>query len=318
MEPTGRMKMAQKNLGSVLAAALFLLSAGGWAYAQVATAPQIAFTFDDLPIHGPLPPGETRLEVAEKILAALKQAEMPPVYGFVNGQFTEKEPGDIEVLKARRKAGYPLGNHTWSHPNLQSQTLEAYQAEIARNEPLLSELMKDQDWRWFRFPFLSEGDTPEKRAGVRTFLRQHGYKVAGVTMSFGDYLWNEPYARCKAKGDSKAIASLEASYLSAAEDSITYYRQLSHTLYGRDIPYVLLMHIGAFDAEMLPRLLDLYRARGFQFVALPEAEKDEFYREDTDLALPPGPDMLEGVMGERRLPLPSRQASTVQLDSLCR
>jgi peptidoglycan-N-acetylglucosamine deacetylase len=310
--------MAQKNLGPVLAVALFLLSAGGWARAQVATTPQIAFTFDDLPIHGPLPPGETRLEVGEKILEALKKAEMPPVYGFVNGHFTEKEPGDIEVLKAWRKAGYPLGNHTWSHPNLQSQTLEAYQVEIARNEPLLAELMKDEDWRWFRFPFLSEGDTPEKRVGVRAFLRQHGYKVAGVTMSFGDYMWNEPYARCKAKGDSKAVASLEASYLSAADDSITYYRQLSHALYGRDIPYVLLMHIGAFDAEMLPRLLDLYRTRGFQFVTLPEAEKDDFYREDTDLALPPGPDMLEEVMGERHLPLPTHPAATVQLDSLCR
>jgi hypothetical protein len=30
---------------------------------------------------------------------------------------------------------------------------------------------------------------------------------------------------------------------------------MSEQLYNRDIPYVLLMHIGAFDARMLPRLL---------------------------------------------------------------
>src|SRR5258707_7859492 len=45
---------------------------------------RIAITFDDLPAHGPLPPGETRLEVASKIIAALHNAHVPPIYGFVN------------------------------------------------------------------------------------------------------------------------------------------------------------------------------------------------------------------------------------------
>src|SRR5258707_9083410 len=123
--------------------------------------------------------------------------------------------------------------------------------------------MKDKDkkdddaqttaWHWFRFPFVAEGDAPEKNAGIRAFLAQRGYKIAAVTMSFGDYMWNEPYARCKAKGDEKALASLESSYLAAADDSLGYSREMSRALYGREIPYVLLMHIGAFDAEMLPR-----------------------------------------------------------------
>ena len=136
-------------------------------------------------------------------------------------------------------------------------------------------------------------------------------------MSFGDYQWNEPYARCRAKDDQEAIAFLEKSYLAAAEDSIAYYRTLSHALYGRDIPYVLLMHLGAFDAEMLPRLLNLYRSKGFQFVTLEQAESDAFYREDMNLTLPPGPDSLEGVMAERHLPLPAR-ADFAPPANLCR
>jgi hypothetical protein len=137
-------------------------------------------------------------------------------------------------------------------------------------------------------------------------------------MSFGDYQWNEPFARCRAKGDGQAIASLESSYLAAADESIGYSRGLSQTLYGRDIAYVLLMHIGAFDAEMLPRLLSLYRSRGFQFVTLPEAEHDDFYREDTDLHLPPGPDSLEQTMTERHVPLPPHGLATPPFDTMCR
>lgn len=281
---------------------------------------RIAITFDDLPAHGSLPPGETRLEVASKIIAALHDAHVPPTYGFVNGVRVEEQPADAAVLQAWRAGGYPLGNHGWSHMNLNQHTLEEFEADVSRNEPLLGELMKDKSdsWRWFRFPFLAEGDTPEKNAGIRAFLAQRGYKVAAVTMSFGDYMWNEPYARCKAKGDERAVASLADSYLAAADESITYSSGLSHALYGHDIPYVLLMHIGAFDAEMLPRLLELYRSRGVQFVTLEEAESDAFYRLDTDLHQPPGATTLEGVMAERHLALPAHTAPAPQIDNLCR
>jgi hypothetical protein len=89
-------------------------------------------------------------------------------------------------------------------------------------------------------------------------------------------------------------------------------------LYGRDIPYVLLLHVGAFDAEMMPRLLKLYQSRGFQFVTLDDAERDEFYQEDTDLRLQIGPDTLEEVMAERHLSLPAHTAFAPQLEALCR
>jgi len=280
--------------------------------------PRIAFTFDDLPAHGPLPPGETRIEIISQIIAALRDAGVPPTYGFVNGRLLQQQPADAAVLKAWRAAGNPLGNHTWSHMNLDERSLEDFEADVATNEQTLSDWMQGQDWHWFRFPFLAEGDTPEKRAGIRAFLLQHGYKIAGVTMSFGDYEWNEPYARCQEKGDAKAIALLEKSYLAAADEDVTYRRAMSRALFARDIPYVLLMHVGAFDARMLPRLLDLYRSRGFQFVSLEEAESDHFYDEDTNLSLPPGADTLEEVMAERHLALPSHKLQPAQLDALCR
>ena len=41
-------------------------------------------------------------------------------------------------------------------------------------------------------------------------------------------------------------------------------------------PYVLLMHLRAFDARMLPRLLDQYRRDGAMFVTLEQAQADPF------------------------------------------
>jgi len=283
-----------------------------------ANAQKIAFTWDDLPAHSTLPPGETRVDIGRKIITAMKEAQMPPAYGFVNGVRTEDEPLSTPMLKEWRDAGLPLGNHTWSHMNLNQHSLAEWEADVLKNEQILKLYMGDNDWRWLRFPYLAEGDTAEKRQQARAFLKSHGYRIAGVTMSFGDYMYNDPYARCVAKNDTAAIAQLESSYLAAAEATIDYTRSMSKALYGRDIPYVLLMHVGALDARMLPRLLKLYRDKGFTFVSLHDAEQDEFYKNDLDLSLPSEPDTLEGAMRERNLALPPHPKPTLDLTTICR
>src|SRR3954469_18440000 len=130
------------------------LAALAAAPATAASPPEIAITVDDLPVHGPLPAGETRLSTAEKMIAALKGARLKGVYGFVNGGIAENSPGSDAALVAWRKAGFPLGNHTWSHPNLNDVSAAAYEAEIARDEPILQRLARGTDWRWFRYPYL--------------------------------------------------------------------------------------------------------------------------------------------------------------------
>jgi len=318
-KPATKLDSNAKRLPKVLV----VLVASFWAsssavFAQTVSSIKIAFTFDDLPAHSALPPNTTRAEIARKMVRAFQNEHMPPVYGMVNGALIETNPEEAVVLRIWHEGGNPLGNHTWSHLHLSQISVDAFESEITRNEPVISSVMNKKDWHWFRYPFLDEGDTPEKRATVRQFLAAHGYRVASVTMSFGDYMWNEPYARCVAKNDQQAIATLKRSYLAAADESITRYRNMSQKLYGRDIPYVLLMHIGGLDAEMLPQLLHLYRSRGFTFVSLPEAESDEFYYADTHPDEPLRPQSLEGVMREKGLAVPQRAVALPQFDSMCR
>lgn len=281
-------------------------------------AQQIAITWDDLPAHSALPSGETRVEIGRKLIRAMQDAHLPPVYGFVNGIALQREPASAPMLEEWRQSGLDLGNHTWSHSNLNTSSAAAWESDLLHNEPVLEQYAAGSDWRWLRFPFLAEGDTPEKRAEIRHFLAEHKYRIAAVTMSFGDYMWNEPYARCVAKGDAAGIAELESSYLDAARKDADFRREMAKALFGHDIPYVLLMHVGAFDARMLPRLLKLYRDRGFSFTTLEEAEKDPFYRSSLDPSLPDQPDSLEGLIEARRLAMPVRPKLLLDPDSVCR
>ena len=286
--------------------------------ALLAHAQQIAFTWDDLPAHSSLPQGETRVEIGRRIVAAMKDAHMPPVYGFVNGVQIEREPASAPMLKEWRDAGLYLGNHTWSHMNLNQNSLADWEADFLKNEPVLKQYADGSDWRWPRYPYLAEGDTAEKREATRKFLAAHSYRIADVTMSFGDYMWNEPYARCVAKNDTAAIAGLEQSYLAAAASDAEVRRAMAKALFGHDIPYVLLMHVGAFDARMLPRLIALYQGKGFSFVTLQQAESDPFYKQDVDLSLPAGPHSLEGLMHARGLPFPRYDVPKIDLNAMCK
>jgi len=289
-----------------------------FALAVPAFAQQVAITFDDLPEHGDLPPHVTRLQIVHSILATLKTEHIPPVYGFINAVALEDTPSEIAVLKVWRAAGQPLGNHTYSHPALTASTVAQYEADIAKNEPLLQKLMANQDWHWFRYPYLREGETLEKRNAIRDYLQVKGYRIAQVSLDFEDYLWNDPYARCSAKHDTKAINILKQSYLATTDQYITVFRDVTYTIYGRDISYVLLLHIGAFDAKMLPDLITLLRRRGFTFTTLSEAMKDSAYSEDPKVALPDGETFQEQIAIARHIKFPPNSKPYKELESACR
>ena len=239
--------------------------------------PRVALTFDDLPAHAALPPGLDRVAVARSVIAALQTHHAPAVYGFVNAKRVEDEPANGEVLRRWRAAGYPLGSHAFSHMDLDTNSAEAFEKDVIANEASLEQLMKGRDWHWFRFPYLHEGETAEKRSAVAAFLHGRGYRVAQVSMSFDDWAYNDPYARCAAAHDDASIGWMEQSYLRRAAQSISLSQEAARRLHGRDIAHVMLLHIGAFQTVMLPKLLDMLEGRGFRLVTLPEAQRDPAY-----------------------------------------
>jgi hypothetical protein len=89
-------------------------------------------------------------------------------------------------------------------------------------------------------------------------------------------------------------------------------------LYHRDVPYVLLMHVGAFDAYMLPELIGLFRSRGFAFVTLEQAMADPIYSFDPNVTSPGGNTFNEMVAQSRNVNTPDMTDRTKELDAMCR
>ncbi|MGA8273453.1 MAG: polysaccharide deacetylase family protein [Candidatus Sulfotelmatobacter sp.] len=290
----------------------------------VGLAQKLAITMDDLPLNGSLPPGVTRAENTKNVLEIFKKRHVPPVYGFINAKKLEGNEDGAEALKLWA-AKEPIGNHTYSHMDLEQNTAEAFEREIEEDEPVLELLNLGapkqeamNNWRWLRYPYLHEGDTVEKRRAVRAYLKTRGYRIAQVTLDWEDYLWNTAYARCAAKNDTKSIAWLRSSYLSTASEFLDLGREQAKLIYGHEISYVLLMHLGAFSSTILPDALDLLKKKGFQLVTLGEAESDAAYDSDPDVGLHDAGTLLDQMMQVKGIKYPEHAEKPYkEVESVC-
>ncbi len=266
---------------------------------------ELALTVDDLPTHGALPAGATRRAIADQMIQALKRHAAPGVYGFTNGGQLPGDPALEEILRAWRHAGFVLGNHTYSHLDLTRARAADYVVDIERNEELLARLSPAGASKYFRYPYLHEGDTREKRKAIREWLTARGYTIAQVTVSLEDeWAWNDVYARCVAINDQDAIARMKRLFLESATSRLAAFEELSRRLFGRSIRHILMVHMGAFDALMLDDLLTAYRAAGTRFISLQEATQDPAYRLVPRLVQAGGATFLVQVARDRRVPLP--------------
>lgn len=111
-----------------------------------------------------------------KKLDWLIKEKVPAVF-FVWG---EKIRGQEEVLVRALKAGYPLANHAWSHPQFSTLTWDEAVDQIVKTERALDDLYARagvvQKARAFRFPYLNRGEG-DQVAQLQSYLAGRGYRA---------------------------------------------------------------------------------------------------------------------------------------------
>jgi peptidoglycan/xylan/chitin deacetylase (PgdA/CDA1 family) len=205
-----------------------------------------------------------------------------PVIGFVNeGRQAELGvDGLSQILDLWLDSGADLGNHSYSHLNINNVPLDEYTADIVRGEPILRAALAahSRTLRYYRHPFLFTGPTPEIKKGMQDFLDRHGYRVAPVTLDDADYQFAALYTRPEYR------ERVRAAYVPYMESIAAFFEARSIEVVGREFPQVLLLHANQLNADLMPDLLAMFRRRGYTFVSLDRALADEAYRLPDDYA----------------------------------
>jgi peptidoglycan/xylan/chitin deacetylase (PgdA/CDA1 family) len=269
------------KFGTVLFTLVFICSAGLVA-AQKAER-RVAVTIDDLPVVSTRRDLKTRQEITKNLLGHVTKAKVPAI-GFVNENKLYREEkrvaAEVDLLRAWLDAGLDLGNHTFSHVNIANVPLERYKEEILKGEIITKELLaaKNRKMRYFRHPFLWTGLSLETKSDLGEFLSAHDYTIAPVTIDNSDWIFARAYDNAFDKGDKKLMKAIGAAYISYMEAKTEYWERQSVKLFGREIRQILLLHANFINSEYFDELAKMYRKRGYKFVSLDEALKDEAYR----------------------------------------
>ena len=238
---------------------------------------QVAITIDDLPRggdHGPRDLASIRMMTAQ-LLAPLRGI---PVIGFVNAGRAEDlgDAGLQSILKLWLANGATLGNHTWSHPDLNEVPLADYEADLLRGEPAIAQALGKRPV-FFRHPFLHAGKDAATRQALERFLVEHHYRIAPVTLDNSDWMFAAIYAPALMTNPVLA-ARVRAAYLAYMESIFAFFEQRGPEVAGHEFPQTLLIHASQLNADAMPDLLAMMRRRGYRFVSLEDALKDPAYR----------------------------------------
>jgi peptidoglycan/xylan/chitin deacetylase (PgdA/CDA1 family) len=249
------------------------------------SARKIAITFDDLPAVS-VPTGETcdlaALQANTAKLLATLTARAVPVVGFVNEGRICKSLGPEALpplLNMWLDAGAELGNHTFSHVDIDVATVEAYEADIVRGEAVTRKLLRERrrTLRYFRYPFLNTGRNQDIKTTIDSFLAKRGYTEAPVTIGSNEWMFAAIYADAKGRGDLATMKLVTDAYVPYMAKVLGYFEHASSRLFGREISQVLLLHASALNADSLDHLIAMLQSRGYGFVTLAEALEDPAY-----------------------------------------
>ncbi|MCC2972824.1 polysaccharide deacetylase family protein [Massilia sp. IC2-476] len=256
---------------------------------SLALAPQlhaqsVAFTFDDGPNLAATPRLSPQARNAA-MLAALAKHKVQAAL-FVTCGFGADRPEGLALARAWGQGGHALANHTVTHPDLDSAkvTLAQYQQEVLDCDRVVAALPGYQ--KWFRFTYLREGNTLEKRNGMRAFLRQQGYRNGYVSLDTSDWRLNDKLVQMLDADPNANVEPVRQAYLAHIRQRALAYRALAQRLQGRDIPQVLLLHHNLINALWLDDVVQQFKDMGWTITTPAQAYADPVYQLMPDRAAP--------------------------------
>ena len=247
--------------------------------------PQVAITLDDFNWFDV--PRLTAEERNRRLLDALLTHRVKAAI-FVAGRFVDNETGQ-RLLSAWDKDGHMIGNHSYSHLYYHNVSFERFSQDLLRGEGVLKQ--HPQFRKFFRFPFLKEGETRAKRDGMRAFLKEHGYRNGHVTIDASDWYVDQRLRARLDKNPKALLSPYKDYYLDHLWERAVYYNDLSQKVLGRSVKHTLLLHHNVINGLFLGDVLSMFERKGWKLIDAEEAYTDEVFSSVPDI-LPAGESII--------------------------
>lgn len=276
---------------------------GSFALPVAAEAPvhPLLVTVDDLPITGSgVNDPVERTAITNGLLAALAKHKIHAVavvtWNNVHSQADER------LLERWLAAGHELGNHSFAHLNYTRTRAKDYIDDVERARLKVAALMARQQkvLRFFRFPFLCEGDTREKLQAMREYLASSAQRNLPVTIDTQDWSFDKPWREAVKANDVRGQLRVAEQYHEALHVAARYHTAHGDELFARTTPQILLLHANSVGAANWDKLFQWFAASGYRFAEADEVLGDPVFAEPHDFVFTHGVSLWARLDRQRR------------------
>lgn len=224
----------------------------------------VVLTIDDLPFVG-----EYRNFHLNMMMETMLKEGIPAT-GFIIAN--EVRNDNWEMLQKFREAGFDLGNHTFSHANLNRLSVAEYMQEINKADKLLKPVLTKP--KYFRYPYLAMSNGA-KRNDILCYLKSKHYTVAPITIDSKDFIFNQRLLAVPELKRRDYLKELKPFYLDFIWQQTLKAEEHNQYHHNPEQTQILLIHANLLNAYVLPDIINLYKEQGYKFVTLRKALKND-------------------------------------------
>ena len=225
----------------------------------------------------------------DKILETLKKHNLQAAL-FVCGKRINDAAGSV-LLKKWDDAGHLICNHTYSHAYFHSKkiSLQDYEDDFLGVDSIIR--IYKNFTKLFRFPFLKEGNTIEKRDGFRQFMDSLEYNEGYASIDASDWYIDGEMIKALKENIKTDLTPYKAYYMWHMLTRAKFYDSLSVLLTGRQVTHTILVHHSLLNALFLDDLINMFEKNGWEIANASDAYKDPIFAEKPDI-LPAGESII--------------------------
>jgi peptidoglycan/xylan/chitin deacetylase (PgdA/CDA1 family) len=231
---------------------------------------ELALTFDDAPVEDSV--FFKTHQRTQELIRKLKDLHVPPVFVFANGCRRPDAASVVEQLRAFRRRGDFVENHTCNHVRLDDVGPAAFIKDAEKNDKILSPLFEGQ--KFFRFPYSNEGTDVLARDQIRQWLESNHYRNGFFSIDDADYLFSFKIIEKGKIPDKNRLRSLFVHYLMGA---VAFYDDLAVKTLGYSPKHVMLLHVRDATVLFVDDFIKELRSQKWTIIDPREAYKDPLY-----------------------------------------
>lgn len=219
---------------------------------------------------------------ARLLIEKLKSHNVPAI-GFVNGNsISDGEklyPVRADIVRLWRDAGFEIGIGGYKHIWFHDTPFEEYVANAEKNERVTKQILAEKNLplRYFSYPFLNTGKTIEDKNKFEEWLKNRNLTSVKYTIDNSEWLYSFAYDMARNDNDVSAMNEIRAAFIQYMTKMFDHYEAYSAEMFGRDINQTMVLTPSRLVADSADEIFGMIEKRGYKYVSMDEAQKDEAY-----------------------------------------